>query len=94
MTEVQTFRLSIPGPMLRRGFWLYVWRVTTADDNELLYVGRTGDNSSPNAAPPYTRMGQHLGSIKNQNALRSQLIMSRVTPEECRKFDLIAHGPI
>jgi len=94
MTEVQTFRLSIPGPMLRRGFWLYVWRVTAADDNELLDVGRTGDNSSLNASPPYTRMGQHLGSIKNQNALRSHLIKSRVTPEECRKFDLIAHGPI
>jgi hypothetical protein len=94
MTEVQTFRLTIPGAMLRRGFWLYVWRAVTADNNELLYVGRTGDNSSPNASPPYIRMGQHLGSIKNQNALRIHLVKNGVTPEECRKFDLVAHGPI
>lgn len=94
MTEVETFRLTVPGPMLRRGFWLYVWRTITAANHELLYVGRTGDNSSPNASPPYIRMGQHLGSIKNQNALRSHLVKNGVTPEDCRRFDLIAHGPI
>jgi hypothetical protein len=94
MIGIGTFRLTLPGPMLRRGFWLYIWRVILADKRELLYVGRTGDNSSPNASPPYIRMGQHLGSIKNQNALRSHLIKRGVKPEECRAFDLIAHGPI
>jgi hypothetical protein len=94
VAKIGTFRLTLPGPMLRRGFWLYVWRVTTADEKELLYVGRTGDNSSPNASPPYIRMGQHLGSIKNQNALRSHLIKRGVGPEECLAFDFIAHGPI
>jgi hypothetical protein len=80
--------------MLRRGFWLYVWRVTTANKRELLYVGRTGDNSSPNASPPYIRMGQHLGSMKSQNALRSHLIKRGIEPEECGAFDFVAHGPI
>jgi hypothetical protein len=80
--------------MLRRGFWLYVWRVTTVDKKELVYVGRTGDNSSPNASPPYIRLGQHLGSVKNQNALRSHLVKLGVVPEECCVFDLVAHGPI
>jgi hypothetical protein len=94
MSKIDTFRLTLPGPMLRRGFWLYVWRVTTAQNRKLLYVGRTGDNSSPNASPPYIRMGQHLGSIKNQNALRSHLAKRDVSPEECRAFDLVAHGPI
>jgi len=94
VTNIGTFRLTLPGAILRRGFWLYVWRVTTADKKELLYVGRTGDNSSPNASPPYIRMGQHLGSIKNQNALRSHLIKRGVKPEECHTFDLVAHGPI
>jgi hypothetical protein len=94
MAAIQTFRLSLPGPMLRRGFWLYVWCVTTADHTKLLYVGRTGDNSSPNASPPYIRMGQHLGSIKNQNALRSHLVTRGFEPEQCLSFDLAAHGPI
>jgi hypothetical protein len=32
--------LTLPGPMLQRGFWLYVWRVQTPK-GERLYVGRT-----------------------------------------------------
>jgi len=79
--------------MLRRGFWLYVWRVETPT-GEMLYVGRTGDSSSPNASAPFTRMGQHLGTNKNQNALRRQLVAAGVEPEDCAEFDLIAHGPI
>ncbi len=79
--------------MLRRGFWLYVWRVETPK-GEMLYVGRTGDSSSPNASAPYTRMGQHLGFRKNQNALRRHLVAAGISPEDCAAFDLIAHGPI
>lgn len=79
--------------MLKRGFWLYVWRVETSL-GEMLYVGRTGDNSSPNAAAPYTRMGQHLGQISNQNALRSHLVCKGIDPESCGDFHLVAHGPI
>ncbi|TBX98683.1 hypothetical protein [Rhizobium laguerreae] len=85
--------LTLPGGMLRRGFWLYVW-VVEAPVGELLYVGRTGDNSSPHASAPYTRMGQHLGSAKNQNALKRHLLSRGVSPEECRSFDLIAFGPL
>ena len=94
MPAIDTFRLTLPGPMLRRGFWLYVWRVINPHAAELLYVGRTGDNSSPNASPPYIRMGQHLGSVRSQNALRAHLLNRNVLPEECQKFDLVAHGPI
>lgn len=91
---IETYRLTLPGPMLHRGFWLYVWRVVRPGESDLLYVGRTGDNSSPNASPPYSRMGQHLGSIKNQNALRAHLKRREVSPEECQRFDLVAHGPL
>jgi len=79
--------------MLHRGFWLYVWRVE-APGGEYLYVGRTGDSSSPNATPPYQRMGQHLGHRPNQNALRTHLEKRGVQPEHCTKFHLIAHGPL
>jgi len=91
---IGTFKLKLPGQMLHRGFWLYVWRVVAPDERELLYVGRTGDNSSPNASPAYIRMGQHLGSVKTQNALRRHLTKRGISPEECAEFDLVAHGPI
>lgn len=92
--EIGTFKLTLPGPMLQRGFWLYVWQVIVGDGREVLYVGRTGDNSSPNASPPYVRMGQHLGSSKNQNALRRNLRDHDIEPEACDEFRLVAHGPI
>jgi len=88
-----TYSLTLPAAMLRRGFWLYVWRVE-APGGELLYVGRTGDSSSPNATPPYQRMGQHLGHQKTQNALRRHLEGRGIKPEACRAFHLIAHGPL
>ncbi|AYE85274.1 hypothetical protein B5M07_03605 [Sulfitobacter sp. D7] len=91
MTALHQF--SLPGPMLRRGFWLYVWRVESPN-GAVHYVGRTGDNSSPRATAPYTRMGQHLGFIKNQNALRKHLEKRGLSVEDSLSFDLLAHGPI
>jgi hypothetical protein len=85
--------MTLPGPMLQRGFWLYVWQVETPK-GEMLYVGRTGDNSSPNAVAPYSRMGQHLGFVNTQNALRKHLEKRGIEPENCAAFYLIAHGPI
>jgi hypothetical protein len=86
-------RLTLPGPMLQRGFWLYVWRVQTLK-GERLYVGRTGDSSNPHATAPYTRMGQHLGFSKAANGLRRLLTEAGVEPESCEQFDLISYGPI
>lgn len=84
---------TLPGAMLERGFWLYVWRVQTPK-GEMLYVGRTGDNSSPHAVAPYTRMSQHLGFAKNQNALRKHLTRQGVEPEACESYNLVSYGPI
>lgn len=92
MTPPATHTLTLPGPMLRRGFWLYVWRVETPA-GEMLYVGRTGDNSSPHATAPYTRMGQHLGAIQTQNALRKHLERRGVELTACA-FHLVSHGPL
>lgn len=88
-----THTLTLPAAMLERGFWLYVWRVE-ARGGQYLYVGRTGDNSSPFAKPPYQRMGQHLGHQKNQNALRKYLERKGIKPERCHAFHLITHGPL
>ena len=88
-----THTLTLPGAMIERGFWLYVWRIESPI-GELLYVGRTGDSSSTNAAAPFARMGQHLGTNNRQNMVRRHLERRGVPPEACISFDLIAHGPI
>ena len=88
-----TYSLHLPGGMLARGFWLYVWRVTTPM-GEWLYIGRTGDSSSPHATAPYTRMGQHLGFSKAANSLRRLLTENGISPEACSNYELISHGPI
>lgn len=93
MASPSTCRMTLPGPMLQRGFWLYVWQMETPK-GEMLYVGRTGDNSSPHATEPYYRMGQHLGFTKTQNALRRNLRSRGIEPEECAAFHLIAHGAV
>ena len=88
-----TYVLTLPGAILKRGFWLYVWRIETPR-GEVLYVGRTGDNSSPHATAPYQRMGQHLSQVKTQNALRRQLEQRGIDPATCANFHLVSHGPL
>jgi len=39
-----THSLEFNGEFLERGFWLYVWDVTTPAKKHLYYVGRTGDS--------------------------------------------------
>lgn len=46
MPVAATFTVTLDGAMLRRGFWLYVWEITTPNGDKVLYVGRTGDSSS------------------------------------------------
>jgi len=88
-----TYRLTFSGKLLQRGFWLYVWEITTPQRELLHYVGRTGDSSSINAQSPFNRMGAHLGFNVKSNVLRSRLMESGIVPESC-SFRLIAHGPI
>lgn len=79
--------------MLKRGFWLYVWKITPADGSPRCYVGRTGDSSSPHAQSPFSRLSQHLGSNKRANALRRHLEAAGLEPTTCR-FELVSYGPV
>ncbi|MGD0271200.1 MAG: hypothetical protein ABSB14_19180 [Candidatus Sulfotelmatobacter sp.] len=88
-----THELTFNGGLLERGFWLYVWEITTPQDTHLYYVGRTGDSSSIKAQSPFNRMGQHLGFNNHGNPLRRYLKTEDVDPERCF-FRLVAYGPI
>jgi hypothetical protein len=87
-------QLTFDGAMLQRGFWLYVWEITLPDSTTCLYVGRTGDSSSPHAQSPFSRLTQHLGTNTKANALRRNLKARGVDANQCRSFELIAFGPI
>jgi hypothetical protein len=86
--------LSLPGSMLARGFWLYVWEVTTEPGERWLYIGRTGDSSSCNAQSPFARLSQHLGTNQNSNSLRKNLKKAGIETDRCRSFRLTAYGPV
>lgn len=94
MTKMHHLRL--PCGMTERGFWLYVWRVQSPDGDEFLYVGRTGDNSSPYAASTYRRMGQHLGDADNTNALLKHLSKwdGKRAISDYKEFEMFSYGPI
>jgi hypothetical protein len=92
MADVQT--LSFSGTLLRRGFWLYVLEIHTAEGRTWLYVGRTGDSSSPYAQSPINRLGQHLGSNENANALSRHLFQKGIDPITSPRIEMVALGPI
>lgn len=87
-------RMEFNGKLLKRGFWLYIWDIRE-DRKRHLYVGRTGDSSSPHASSPFRRIGQHLDSRLNAkgNALGRQLKTANIDPEVCT-FEMTAIGPI
>ncbi|HEY0307313.1 MAG TPA: hypothetical protein VGB94_04075 [Acidobacteriaceae bacterium] len=90
---LHSYKMSFQGELLKRGFWLYVWDIK--GDKRHLYVGRTGDYSSPNASSPFRRIGQHLDARINAkgNTLAKRLREARVDCETCT-FEMIAIGPI
>jgi len=79
--------------MLERGFWLYVWDIRV-EGIQWLYVGRTGDESSPSAAAPYDRFGQHLGRNKKANALARNLKEHGVDPTRIDSAKYHFFGPL
>ena len=91
---METCRMEFSGKLLKRGFWLYVWDIKE-DRRRHIYVGRTGDSSSPNASSPFRRIGQHLDFSLNAkgNALGRQLKTAGIDPEICT-FEMTAIGPI
>jgi hypothetical protein len=89
----ETFTVRLDGAMLRRGFWIYVWEITMPDGEKVLYVGRTGDNSSPNAQSLFNRLGQNLGTLPNASMVRNHLGKRGIDPAQCQ-FRMVGHGPI
>lgn len=86
--------MSLPAPILKRGFWLYVWKVELPLGGLVHYVGMTGDISGV-AQSAANRVSAHIGSNNHNNALRRNLCNRRgAILEECQSFDFYAFGPV
>jgi hypothetical protein len=44
----RAWELSLPPQLLQRGFLVYAWKIVGRRDEQLCFVGMTGDVSSPN----------------------------------------------
>ena len=78
-------KVEFNGVVLKRGFWLYVCKINY---NQMLYiyVGRTGDSSSSNAASFFNRISKHLEERENakSNALRKNLSKQGINVTQCQ----------
>ena len=92
--SVNGYEMGFEGEVLQRGFWLYVWQIVYGKKT-YIYVGRTGDSSSPNASSPFNRIGQHLDFRENAkgNSLARRLKEAGVDPKKS-KFRMLALGPL
>ena len=87
--------MSLPAPILRRGFWLYVWKVGLPNGALVHYVGMTGDTGSGAAQSAMNRVSAHLGQNVRSNALRRYLKSKReIELEACGSLDFFAYGPV
>lgn len=93
--RLAAYSMTFDGAVLQRGFWLYIWRITTDTNATVIYVGRTGDSSSPHAASPFQRIGAHLDARAKAkgNALARQLRKAGLQSHVCR-YEMTAVGPL
>jgi len=91
---MKCYAMTFDGALLERGFWLYVWRITH-ESRCVLYVGRTGDSSSPHASSPFKRIVQHLDPRPSAKANALGRHLKRLgLPIEDSTFEMVAVGPI
>jgi hypothetical protein len=87
--------LSVPTPILKRGFWLYVWRVGLPVVGCSHFVGMTGDTGAARAQSAANHVAAHLGFSLFASALRKSMQRKQHSRlEDCRSLDFFAFGPV
>jgi hypothetical protein len=89
----QAFELLLPPQLLKRGFWIYAWKIAGPRGESFCYVGMTGDVTRV-AQSPFGRATSTLGDNKNANTLRKALEARGINPEQCKALTLLAYGPL
>lgn len=89
---MKTYELKINGNIMKRGFWIYSYKIFDKNNNIFFYIGRTGDSSSLNASSPFNRMLNHFGNNRHSNSLKRNLVKHNIDINEC-SFVLNCFGP-
>lgn len=87
------YHMTLHPPLLKRDFWLYVWKVGLPDGRFTHYVGMTGDVTGV-AGSAFGRLSTHVGKNGTNNALRRNLRRGGLDVEDCLSLDFYAYGPI
>jgi hypothetical protein len=87
-------QIALPPALLKKGFWIYVWRIRRRGRPPTFYVGMTGDTGSGQAQSPINRVSAHLGPNERSNALRRYLGAKGIEIETCDGLEFAAYGPI
>ena len=91
---INSYTMAFDGELLKRGFWLYVWEILF-NGEKYIFIGRTGNSSSANAASPFNRVSQHFDfrETAKGNTLARRLRENNIDPD-ASNFRMIALGPI
>ena len=92
--SINSYTIAFDGELLTRGFWLYAWEILF-NGEKYIYLGRTGNSSSANAASPFNRVSQHLDfqETAKGNTLARRLREVDIDPN-ASNFRMIALEPI
>jgi hypothetical protein len=93
-TVPAVYRFTLPSSLLKRGFWIYVWKIRIREGRPKFYVGMTGDTGSYSAQSPLNRVSAHLGHNERSNHLRRYLQSHGIDIECCEALDFAAYGPM
>ena len=88
--KLEVSRAIFDGAILKRGFWLYLVEVVSSGGRRAVYVGRTGDTSSPYAASLFARLTGHLNDRKSAKA---NSLLKRLIEQDLACTDWDKRGP-
>jgi hypothetical protein len=91
--SINSYTMAFDGELLKRGFWLYVWKILF-NREKYIYLGRTGNSPSASAASPFNRVSQHLDlrETAKGDTLARRLREVDIDPY-ASNFCMIALGP-
>ena len=88
------YHMALPPQLLKRDFWLYIWKIGLPNGRHTHYVGMTGDVTGA-VASAFGRVTAHFGKNNFSNALRKNLRRrAGVDVEDCLSLDFFAYGPV
>jgi hypothetical protein len=85
---MDSYKITLNGRQFKKGYLIYVIRLTDGEGNTFYYIGQTGDRNHLTARPPFRRLAGHLedqkSSTQNQlyKGIVEQILNLEINPNE------------